>query len=183
MSGTDISDWIHSFKADGARSTLFQVIITNPVNGEGDKDFPFRVTATDAPPYTLNEIAIPAMGRHFYVPGHRTMEVWNTTILEDEDMKVRNALEEWSNKINGDMTNKRDPSVASSSSYKTDAHVMQYNKSMEVIRTYILHGVWPVSIGAIRYSWDTDAIVTYDCSFRFDTRHVEGGTGNAGGKL
>jgi hypothetical protein len=79
----------------GAKPTLFQVQLANPVNSAGDLKLPFMCKAASLPASTLGTVSVPYFGRTIKLAGDRTFEEWEVTIINDEDFLVKNAIEEW----------------------------------------------------------------------------------------
>lgn len=167
----------------GARSSLFQVTITNPANSTADIKVPFMVKASQVPASTLGVIEVPYFGRKIRLAGDRTFADWNVTVINDEDFLVRNAMEQWSNQINTMQGNLRQFGSASPLLYKSTAEVTQFSKTGVPIRTYKFHGIFPTEIAAMDVSWEnTDQIQEFSVNFQYDYWEVSGGTtGNAGG--
>ena len=96
---------------------------------------------------------------------------------------IRNALEEWSNRINSLQGNLRSFGSAAPLLYKSTAEVTQFSKTGVPIRTYKFNGIYPSSISAIDLNWgDTDSIEEFQVTFQYDWWQVSGGiTGQAGG--
>jgi hypothetical protein len=122
-------------------------------------------------------------GRFIKLAGDRTYADWNVTIINDEDFLIRNAMEEWSNKINTFQGNIRSFGSASPLLYKSQAQVVQYSKTGVPIRTYQYNGIYPILISDIPLSWASqNEIERFQVSFAVDYWEVSGGiTGNAGG--
>jgi len=166
----------------GARNSLFQVQITNPVNGIGDIKVPFMVRATTIPEATLGVIEVPYFGRKIRLAGDRTYGTWSVQVINDEDFLIRNALEEWSNKIQTFEGNLRDFGSASPLQYKQTATVTQFSKTGVPIREYTFNGIFPTSISTIDLDWNsTDTIEEFSVTFAYDWWDVSGATGDAGG--
>lgn len=167
----------------GARSTLFQVTFQNPANGVADIKVPFMVRASHIPASTLGTIEVPYFGRRLKLAGDRTYADWNCTIINDEDFLIRNALEEWSNKINSFQGNLRAFGSASPLLYKAQAQVTQFSKTGAPIRVYQLNGIYPVEVSQIDVDWSlVDQIQEFSVTFAYDWWEVVGGiTGQAGG--
>jgi hypothetical protein len=114
--------------------------------------------------------------------GDRTFEPWQVTVINDEDFLVRNAIEEWSNKINKFRANMRDFSASSPLLYKTTAEVTQFSKTGVPVRYYKFQGIYPEAISSIDLDWNaTDSIEEFQVTFQYDWWEVSGPTGNAGG--
>jgi hypothetical protein len=169
---------INEFKSQlvggGARPTLFQVQITNPIEPIADFKVPFMVKTAALPGSTLGSYVVPYFGRQVKYAGDRVFEDWPVTIINDEDFLVRNAMEAWSNAINSHDSNTR----ALPQSYKSNAIVTQYSKDGRALRTYVFEGMYPVTIDAIPLAWEqTDTIEEFGVTFQYDLWRVEGATG------
>lgn len=166
----------------GARNTLFQVNITNPVNGAADIKVPFMCKAAALPPSTLASIPLGYFGRKIQIAGDRTYEPWTVTLFNDEDFVIRNAMEEWSHSINSAVGNLREAASASPSLYKADAQITQFSKTGIPLRVYRMVGIFPTDISSIDMAWDAnDTVEEFTVTFNVDYWEVEGGiTGNGG---
>jgi hypothetical protein len=162
----------------GARQNLFQVRINNPANNSGDLKTPFMVQAAQIPESQLGVIPVYYFGRQMKLAGDRTFGDWTVTVLNDEDFLIRNAMEEWSNRINRLEGNVRDINR-----YKSNATVIQYAKDGTPIREYRFDGIFPSVISPIELDWgNTDQIESFQVTFTYDYWTVSGGTtDNAGG--
>jgi len=167
----------------GARQSLFQVTIQNPANSVADIKVPFMVRTAQIPSSDLGIIEVPYFGRRVKMAGDRVFADWTVTVINDEDFLIRNAMEEWSNKINSLQGNLRQFGAASPLLYKANAQVTQFSKTGVPIRTYQFNGIFPSSIAPIDLDWSaTDQIEEFTVTFQYDWWEVSGGiTGNAGG--
>lgn len=171
---------INEFKSQlvggGARPSLFQVQITNPVLSVADFKVPFACKTAALPSSNLGSYTVPYFGRQVKYAGDRTFEDWTVTIINDEDFSVRNALEAWSNSINSHISNTR----ALPQNYKSDAIITQYGKDGTVLRIYNFQGIFPINISDIAMSWETvDTIEEFTVTFQYDAWTIVGGnTGN-----
>ena len=169
-----IDNFVANLRGGGARPSLFQVSITNPINGAADAQVPFMCKGSSIPGSTVSIIEIPYGGRIVKQPGTRTFEDWTTTIYNDEDFAIRNALEQWSDAINA---HENGEAAAPGVQPKGTATVTQYGKSGEILRVYELYGIFPSEVGPIELSWeDGDAIEEYETTFAYDYWKVVGGT-------
>ena len=66
----------------GARPSLFQVTLTNPVNAAADLKFPFMCRAAQMPASTLGTIEVPYFGRKVKIAGDRTFAEWTVTLIQ-----------------------------------------------------------------------------------------------------
>ena len=172
---------INEFKSQlvggGARGSLFQVQITNPILGVADFKIPFSVKAAAIPESTTGTIPVPYFGRIVKYGGDRQFAPWSVTIINDEDFSVRNAMEAWSNAINSHITNFRSAPF----DYKAQAQVTQYGKDGSVLREYTFEGLFPTQISTIDLAWaNQDTIEEFAVTFEYDLWRVSGGvTGNS----
>ena len=165
----------------GAKASLFQVSITNPINGVADLKTPFMVQAAQIPESTLGVIEVPYFGRKVKVAGDRTFAEWTVTIMNDEDFLVRNAMEQWMASINAHASNITQLGTASQGEYKAQAQITQFSKTGSALRTYNFNGLFPTNVAAIGMDWNTtDDIERFDVTFQYDWWNVSGGiTGDA----
>jgi hypothetical protein len=169
---------INEFKSQlvggGARPTLFQVQILNPVSPEADFKVPFMVRAAGIPASNLGSYTVPYFGRQVKYAGDRTFEDWTITVINDEDFAIRNAMEAWSNAVNTHDGNLR----ALPQQYKSNAIITQFSKDGSAIRSYVFEGMFPLTISGIEVDWATvDAIEEFTVTFQYDFWRVEGVTG------
>ena len=109
----------------GARNTLFQVRIFNPANSIADIKTQFMVSAAQIPSEMIGTIEVGYFGRKIKLAGDRVYDTWTVNVINDEDFLIRNALETWSNAINGRETNLRGFGGPQASLYKSQAQVIQ----------------------------------------------------------
>jgi len=168
---------INQFKSQlvggGARPSLFQVQISNPVLGVADFKVPFMVKAAALPASNVGTYPVPYFGRQIKYAGDRTFEPWTVTIINDEDFAIRNAMEAWSNSINSHVSNTR----SLPQDYKSDAIITQYGKDGSTLRIYNFEGVFPINISEIGMAWEaTDQIQEFTVTFDYDLWTIVGGT-------
>lgn len=178
----NINDMKSNLRFGGARPTLFQVQVHNPIVAGTDLKAPFMIQAASLPEMTLGNIMVPYMGRLLPEPGDRQFQPWSIEVINDEDFFVRNGFETWQNRINSLEGNVRNFPTSESSQFTSSATVTQLSKTGKPLRVYKFVNVWPAQIGQIALSWSaTDQIETFPVTFFYDTFEVSGATGNAGG--
>jgi hypothetical protein len=178
----NVNDFSGALKRGGARGSLFQVQITNPINGVADAQVPFFCQSAAIPAATIAAVPLSYFGRQINVAGNRTFEPWTTTIINDEDFAVRNAMEQWSNAINAFQRNVNTAGGSAPSLYKSNAQVTQYGKTGDVLRVYNFVGIFPTEVSTIDLGWEQEGVETFSVTFTYDYWEVIGGeTGNAGG--
>jgi hypothetical protein len=177
----NINEFQGAMQFGGARPSLFQVTIANPVDPSGDAKLPFMCRTASLPASTVNQVPVQYFGRTVNFAGARTFAPWNVTIFNDEDFKVRNALEAWSNAINTMEGNLRDFASPASTQYKVDGLVSQFSKTGGVLRTYRMIGIWPTEISQIDLDWSNgDAVEEFNVTFSVDYWLPEGGLTGSG---
>lgn len=176
----NINDMRAQLALGGARSSHFQVILTNPINGGADFKSPFMIKASQLPTDQIGQIEVPYFGRKVKIAGDRVFEDWTVTVTNDEDFLVRNALEEWMANINSHVGNLRLTGSGAPSEYKSKATIQQFGKTGEVIREYTFDGLFPTNLSAIQVDWDsTDQIEEFEVTFAYDWWEVSGGSTGA----
>jgi len=164
---------------EGARPTLFQVQITNPINTAADLKVPFMVQASSLPATTIGQIEVPYMGRKIKVAGDRTYAEWSVTVINDEDFLIRNAMEGWVSAIN---TPEGNTQTVLPGQYKSQGQVTQFGKDGTPLRIYNFNGIFPTNIAEIAVDWNTtDTIEQFDVTFQYDYWTVRGGSTGDGG--
>jgi len=179
----NVNDIKAQLEFGGARPTLFQVQIINPIEPAGDLKTPFLVNAAQIPEATIGEILIPYFGRRVKIAGDRVFAPWTVQVMNDEDFLIRNAMETWQNSINSLQGNLNTTGSSGPNAYKSDAIVSQYSKGGDLQRQYKFVGIYPSVISNIQLSWEAnDEIERFDVEFNYDYwQVVDGVTGNAGG--
>ena len=172
---------LDEFKANliggGARANQFRVTFNTPgaiATGLDVRKASFLIKAAALPGQTIGEIAIPFRGRNLYIAGDREFEVWETTVINDTDFNVRNAIERWLNAINDLATNTGLSNVAD---YTADLTVEQLDRDDTVLKSYILRNCMPQGTGAIELSYETtNAIEEFSVTWRYS--HFEASSVN-----
>ena len=178
----------------GARPNLFEVNIELPdgVIGQADyrDDVRFMVKAAEIPAANIGNIPVPFRGRVLPVAGDRTFDPWTVTVINDSKFNIRDAMEQWSNKIN-DL--QFDVGDISPSNYQTKAEVFQLSRggkttsasstggeTINVLRTYNFEGIYPSVVSSIPLDYGaTDSIEEFQVTFNYLFWTVEGGLPNS----
>ena len=163
---------INDFKAvlagGGARANQFQVTMPFPgfaAAGGETRVMSFLCRTTNLPGMTLGEVPVPFRGRQLYIAGDRTFETWTTTIMNDTDFLIRNAMERWMNAINALSDNS---GLENPSDYQVDAFVDQLDRAGEAIKSYTFRGLFPQTIAPIELAYDTnDAVEEFEVTYRY----------------
>ena len=167
----DITNFRQRLNKGGVRSNLFEVEIKDiPGGGEDVQDeVRFLVKAAEIPASNIGNIPVPFRGRVLPVAGDRTFDPWTVTIINN-DFKIRDTMERWSNFIN-DMVlanGSVDPA-----SYQKGALVKQLSREAkgdkpEVLRQYNFNGIYPNVISNIPLDYGaTDQIEEFQVTFNY----------------
>lgn len=179
----NINDIRSQLVRGGARPSLFQVTITNPVTAIADLKVPFLTVRAQIPATTLGTIQVPYFGRKIKVAGDRNFAPWTVTVINDEDFLIRNAMETWNNSINLYEQNITALGSSAPALYKSQATVTHFGKDGEILRVYQFNGLYPSEVSPITLDWNIqDQLEEFDVTFEYDSFEIIGGvTGNAGG--
>jgi len=153
-----------------ARSYLWDVIIPVPIGGGDSLTYQLRAQSTEIPEVSVGTDHIPykqtggveVAGRKSYT------HTWTCTFLEGEDMRMYDALYEWCQKIVHDVAGigVGDPL------YKSDCYVNLLGVDGSTTKKFKLKGAWVQTIGSTSLSYDTDGVIRYNVTFRFDSFEV-----------
>jgi hypothetical protein len=125
----------------------------------------FLCKATNLPGMTLGEVPVPFRGRQLFIAGDRVFDAWTTTIMNDTDFLIRNAMERWMNEINALSDNS---GLENPSDYQVDAFVDQLDRAGQVIKSYTFRGLWPLTIAPIELAYDgNDAVEEFEVTYRY----------------
>lgn len=188
-----ISDFKSALAGGGARPNLFEVDLASlppaAINAgarwdaEASKTFKFLCKSAALPASNVSPIDVPFRGRILKVAGDRTFDPWTVTVINDEDFKIRTALELW---MNGISKLDNNTGATNPTSYMTSAVVHQLGRggsnsmtkstsNLDVdgdspitpLRTYKFWDIFPTNIGAIDLSYDSsDTIEEYTVEFQ-----------------
>ena len=164
----NISDFVSKLKGGGARANQFKVTMPFPgfaaVGGETES-MAFLCSATTLPASTVGEVIVPFRGRNIYMAGDRDFEQWSTTIINDTDFLIRNAIERWSNGMNNMSDNE---GLVNPVDYQVDAFVDHLDRNGNTIKSYTFRGMFPVSLGSIALTYEpATALETFECTWRY----------------
>jgi len=154
-----ITDFKSKLSGGGARSNLFEVVLSFPDVAPADTNVldksRFLVKSAALPASTVTPLEVAFRGRTLKLAGDRTFESWTITVINDTDFSIRSAFENWMNKINrvSDNTGVTDPAL-----YQADAFVYQLDRDGSTLRAYHFYDLFPTNISSITLAYETDAI-------------------------
>ena len=192
-----ISQFKSRLAGGGARPNLFEVELT--LDGEGlgfalpgydATQMAFLCKAANLPAQNVASIDVPFRGRIFKVAGDRTIDTWTITIINDEDFRLRRAMEFWTEQIASLDTN---IGATSPNAYMAAAKVYQLGRgssprstdnsgdSNSVLAEYEFVDIFPTEVSAIDLSYDSsDTIEEFTVTFQVQSIRILKGEGAAG---
>ena len=192
-----ISQFKSRLAGGGARPNLFEVELT--LDGEGlgfslpgydATQMAFLCKAANLPAQNIASIDVPFRGRIFKVAGDRTIDTWTITIINDEDFRLRRAMEFWTEQIASLDTNL---GATSPNAYMAAAKVYQLGRGSSprstdnsgsanaVLAEYEFVDIFPTEVSAIDLSYDSsDTIEEFTVTFQVQSIRILKGTGAAG---
>ena len=173
----------------GARPNMFEVNLTLPSGlipqGDFTQDIRFMIKAAEIPAAIIGNIPVPFRGRVLPVAGDRTFNPWTVTIINDAQFNIRDAMEQWSNKINDLQFDVGDINPAD---YQTKAEVFQLSRQggaavsssggedIVTLRQYDFEGIYPNAVSSIPLDYGaTDQIEEFQVTFNYLFWTVKGG--------
>ena len=152
----------------GARPNLFQASITGAPGFPADNapgGFAFSCKVATIPASTVAAFDVPYFGRQVKVVGNRTFDNLSVTIINDEAMVIRTAIEGWMSDMNTHQGNEQ-LQIHSGASIS----IQHFAKSgSELDKPWIFEEVFPVSLGEIALDWGSnDTIEEYTVEWAYD---------------
>ena len=189
-----ISQFKTALGGGGVRPNLFEVRLdasnlTEFMGGVPAENLAFMCKAANLPAQNVASIDVPFRGRTFKVAGDRTIDNWSITVIQDEDFRLRNAFESWTQQIARLDNNlgATDPSA-----YMVNAKVFQLGRGSTpastnsdgtantVLKEYEFVDIFPITVSPIDLSYDSgDAIEEFTVEFAVQSVNlIAGGTPN-----
>nr|BDD45424.1 hypothetical protein 36 [bacterium] len=196
MSRRSIEDFKSTLKNGGVRPTMYECEIYIPryvrniiksrnsgvdnySSGRDYRDkFSMLCKATTIPSSlkTTVSVGLPG-GAALKLPGSRIYEPWSVTVINDQKMTTRSALEVWSSLVIG-MEAPLGPALLENILGK--ASVTQLDKEGNPIRSYELRELYPTNIQSQDVAYDQfDTISEFTCEFAFHYLTVKNSKGKA----
>ncbi len=167
----NVNDIRAQLTGGGARPNLFEVVmpfpsVANP--GAAGTKMTFTCKGAQMPGSDLGVVEMPYFGRTIKLAGNRTFPEWTTTVINDEDFSVYNAIQTWMNGINSHSGNLREAG-GNPTDYHSTADVIHYGKDGEEIKTVTLVNMWPSALAPIDLAWETnDTLEEFTCTWQYD---------------
>ena len=185
-----ISDFKSRLVGGGARPNLFEVRMTDLPDFVDDwpsETFQFMCKAAALPASNIAAIDVPFRGRIFKVAGDRTIDTWTITIINDEDFRIRNAMEAW---MDGIAKLSNNLGATNQSAYMRNATVFQLGRGANprsenadgdrnaVLAEYEFIDMFPTNISQIDLSYDSsDTIEEFTVEFQVQSFNLNAAGG------
>ena len=188
-----ISDFKSALVGGGARPNLFEVEMATLPDGiswpeNAKNSFTYLCKAATLPASNIAQIDIPFRGRIFKVAGDRTVEPWSVTVINDENFQIRNAMEQWVEKMaklsdnignvnpNAYMVNAKVFQLGRGSSPGTAGNTAVDNgEANSVLKEYEFIDIFPTAVSPIDLSYDSsDAIEEFTVEFQVNSFSLTG---------
>ena len=191
----DIQQYYESIQKHGfLRDNLFRITnmggpLLDPLKSEYlDEGGWAYLTASSVPGRTISNQTAPFMGLDFNIPGtakYNNSSGWQVTFKTPGDLLLRNALEQMNYQIFDDGTSTGEWGVPCVDNFLV---LSLLNVRGDVVRTYKLIGVYPVSIGDMSFNVTGEgALVEFEATLAYQYYRISGspneGTGYLGGGL
>jgi hypothetical protein len=152
-----IEDFKSKLIGGGARPNLFRVTLAWPGASSLDQErASFLIKGAALPASIIGTIEVPFRGRKLKIAGDRTFESWTITVINDNNMAIRTAFENWMNLINAHNANISAYTGSASLGYlDTNMIVEQLDRAENALKTYSFVGIYPTNISQIELSYDT----------------------------
>ena len=178
-----IDTFVSHLKQGGALGSLFECSVTGAKgSGAGDTESEFKFMCKEAvlPASTIEAGTVTYMGRALQIPGNRAAQQLNTTVYNDEDMAIRNHIENWMEMLNSPRTNSRQSGMAAIGSYTGALQVKQLSKEdVGTGKTYEFIDASPAACAEVPLSWETNEIQTFAVTWEYNYwKSGESSTGN-----
>ena len=153
----------------GARPNQFAVQLSFPTYVTGAAlavaRAPFLVSVAELPGQTVNPAIVQYRGREVKFVGDRVYAPWTITVLNDAEMSIRTAMEQWMNGME-DYANKF--GRLQPSEYQRDAQVFQLDRNGNALKSYNIINAFPVDLSPVALDFGAnDQISSFTVTFQY----------------
>ena len=153
----------------GARPNQFAVQLSFPTYVTGQAlavaRAPFLVSVAELPGQTVNPAIVQYRGREVKFVGDRVYAPWTITVLNDAEMSIRTAMEQWMNGME-DYANKF--GRLQPSEYQRDMQVFQLDRNGNALKSYNIVNGFPVDLSPVALDFGAnDQISSFTVTFQY----------------
>ena len=153
----------------GARPNQFMVQLSFPTYVTGAAlaiaRAPFLVSVAELPGQTVNPAIVQYRGREVKFVGDRVYAPWTITVLNDAEMSIRTAMEQWMGGME-DYAGKF--GRLQPSEYQRDAQVFQLDRNGNALKSYNIINAFPVDLSPVALDFGAnDQISSFTVTFQY----------------
>ena len=165
----DVERFKSSLTNGGARPNQFTVQLSFPSYVTGAPlavaRAPFLVSVAELPGQTVNPAVVQYRGREVKFVGDRVYSPWTITVLNDAEMSIRAAMEQW-------MAGMEDYAAKfgklQPSEYQKDADIFQLDRNGNILKSYKLVNAFPVDLSPVGLDFGAnDQISSFTVTFQY----------------
>ena len=153
----------------GARPNQFAVQLSFPTYVTGATlavaRAPFLVSVAELPGQTVNPAIVQYRGREVKFVGDRVYAPWTITVLNDAEMSIRTAMEQWMGGMEdyATKTGRQQPS-----DYQRDMQVFQLDRNGNALKAYNIINGFPVDLSPVAVDFGAnDQISSFTVTFQY----------------
>ena len=153
----------------GVRPNQFAVQLSYPTYVTGQSiavaRSPFLVSVAELPGQTVNPAIVQYRGREVKFVGDRVYAPWTITVLNDAEMSIRTAMEQWMGGME-DYASKF--GRLQPSEYQRDAQVFQLDRNGNALKSYNIINAFPVDLSPVALDFGAnDQISSFTVTFQY----------------
>jgi hypothetical protein len=169
MSTFNVERFKSSLTNGGARPNQFMVQLSFPTFVAGQSlavaRAPFLVSVAELPGQTVNPAIVQYRGREVKFVGDRIYAPWTITVLNDAEMSIRTAMEQW---MNGMEDYAAKFGRLQPAEYQRDMQVFQLDRNGNALKQYNIVNAFPVDLSPVALDFGAnDQISTFTVTFQF----------------
>ena len=153
----------------GARPNQFAVQMSFPTYVAGAQlavaRAPFLISVAELPGQTVNPAIVQYRGREVKFVGDRIYAPFTMTVLNDAEMSIRTALEQWMGGME-DYAGKF--GRLQPSEYQRDMQIFQLDRNGNALKSYSIVNAFPVDLSAVGLDFGAnDQISSFTVTFQY----------------
>ena len=169
MSTFNVERFKSSLTNGGARPNQFMVQLSFPTYVAGQAlavaRAPFLVSVAELPGQTVNPAIVQYRGREVKFVGDRIYAPWTITVLNDAEMSIRSAMEQWMGGME-DYAGKF--GRLQPAEYQRDMQVFQLDRNGNALKSYSIVNAFPVDLSPVALDFGAnDQISTFTVTFQY----------------
>ena len=169
MTTFNVERFKSSLTNGGARPNQFMVQLSFPTYVAGQSlaiaRAPFLVSVAELPGQTVNPAIVQYRGREVKFVGDRIYAPFTITVLNDAEMSIRTAMEQWMNGME-DYANKF--GRLQPSEYQRDMQVFQLDRNGNALKSYNIINGFPVDLSPVALDFGAnDQISSFTVTFQY----------------